>query len=178
MAFTEKSRESIDRIDLMLREAGDFRDIPLTLEGYKPWYALVLGALATVAGEDEIVFARAQYDAERDSAQLLVFTSSLLTVVDIAGASVDNADVNTRTVSRRTVRSLGLQIGERHDDDGFGRRLQQWPGALRFTLEYSTLATPLEFAALSYDPYHLGETAPAMRLLEGLRQDLAASTQV
>lgn len=90
----------------------------------------------------------------------------------------ENAGVMTRTVSRRAVRSLGLEIGDRHDTDRFSRRLQQWPGALRFILEYATLAAPLEFTALSYDPYRLGEPAPAMRLLEGLRQDLAASTQV
>lgn len=176
MAFTERSRESIDRIDLMLREDSEFRDIPLTLDGYKAWYALMLGALATVIGEDEAIFARAQYVAEHDSAQLVAFTPTLLTVIDVVGASAEDAEVMTRTVSRRAIRSLRLEISDRHDTGRLGRGLYQWPGSLRLSLEYATLSAPLEFTSRSHDPYS-GEPAAVMRLLDGLRQDLATSSQ-
>lgn len=177
MVFTDENRTTIDRLDSVLRQSDPFQNVPLTLEGYKAWYSLLLGSLTVLIGNDEVVLGHADYDEASDIARLVVFTSTLVVVADAVGASGERAEVSTRAVSRRAIRALGVQVSDRHDADSWGRAARLWPGALVFTIEYSTIAEPLKFKALSYDPWRPEMEADAMKLLAGLRTDLANSAQ-
>jgi hypothetical protein len=178
MAFTDDNRTTMDRIDSVLRYREPFQSLPITLQGYEAWYALLLGSLTTLVGDDEVVLGHADYDEAADVANLIVFTKSLVIVVDVQAANTQQAETSARAVSRRSIRSLDVQVTDRHDKETWGRRARTWPGALTFTAEYSTLTEPLKFTALSYDPYgREDEGSDATRLLAGLRADLAASTQ-
>lgn len=178
MAFTDKNRTTMDRLDAVLRHSDPFQNIPITLEGYKAWYSLLLGSLTVLIGDDdEVVLGHADYDGASDNARLIVFTSTLVVVADVVGASGESAEVSSRASSRRAIRSLDVRVCDRHDVDSWGRAARTWPGALMFKIEYSTLPKPLKFGALSYNPWRPELEADAMKLLAGLRKDLADSPQ-
>lgn len=177
MAFTDENRTTMDRLDAVLRQSDPFQNVPVTLQGYKAWYSLLLGSLTVSIGDDEVVLGHADYDKASDIARLVVFTSALVAVTDLVGASKDSAEVTSRATSRRAIRSLGVQVPDRHDMDPWGRAARLWPGTLTFTIEYSTMSEPLKFSALSYNPWRLELEADAMKLVKGLRIDLADSAQ-
>jgi hypothetical protein len=178
MAFTDENRITMDRLDAVLRQSDPFQNVPITLKGYKAWYSLLLGSLTVLIGDnDEVVLGHADYDEASDNARLVLFTSTLVVVADVVGASGENAEVFSRASSRRAIRSLDVQVSDRHDVDSWGRAARTWPGALMFTVEYSSLSEPLKFKALSYNPWRPELEADAMKLLVGLREDLADSSQ-
>jgi hypothetical protein len=131
MVFTEAHRVVIDRLDLLLRHNAQFRAIPLAMHGYKAWYALLLGSFAVTVGNEEVVFAHAAHDQEIDSAELLVFTTSTVAFIEVTAASEENAKVTSRTISRGSIRSLDVQVSDRHDVEHWGRTAKTWPGASR-----------------------------------------------
>lgn len=176
MPLDVTSREAMDRIDTMLREDHEFRAVPLTDRGkYRSWYALTLGALASVAGEDEVVFACTLHDSAADTADFIVFTSRLVTVAKVQAASSEEPAVAFRTVSRRSLRAMSISVDSRHDVEHAERIARTWPGIITFTLEYSTLEAPLTFSGPAAHPYRDSAPAPAAVLLAGLRTDLAGS---
>ena len=178
MAFTDQNRTTMDRLDAVLRQSDPFQNVPLTLEGYKSWYSLLLGSLTVLIGDaDEVVLGHADYDEASDNARLVVFTRALIVVADVVGASGESAEFSSRASSRRAIRSLDVRVSDRHDVGSWGRAARTWPGSLMFTVEYSTFPEPLKFEALSYNPWRPELEADAMELLAGLRKDLADSPQ-
>lgn len=179
MAFEEIHRLSIDRLDMLFRDENPFQHVPLVdLSGdFAEWYALLLGSLAVVIGDEEVVFAQARYEEDIDSARLLVFSTNLVIVVDVTDAKSKAAAVATRTISRRAIRALSVSVSDRHDAKHWGRMSSRWPGALSFEIEYPPLSAPLRFSALAFDRYDKDKTADSVRLLDGLRADLGASIQ-
>lgn len=172
MALDETSRAAMNRIDVLLRSSSDF--MPLNERSkYLTWYALLLGALATIAGDDDVVFACSSYDEPADSAELIIYTSRLLTVVKAGDVSEDDATCEVRTVARRSLTAMSLSVSERHDTDHVERIVRTWPGMITFTLEYATLPAPLTFTASAAPPVRSDQPSDTVRLLDGLRSDLA-----
>jgi hypothetical protein len=177
MALNDIQRDAMNKIDQLLRaDNAEFTNVAVDLEAYYEWYSRLLGALALLAEDDEIVFGATTYDATAATGSLVLFTSRLVIHVQLRDVAGDEATVETRAVARSSLRTLGLAITDRVETDQWGRSNHRWPGRVTLTLEYPAISGAVVLAARGFDPYDRDEVPASLRLVNSLRADLGAAS--
>ncbi|RUR03555.1 hypothetical protein [Labedella endophytica] len=153
-------------------EYSSFSAITRTADGsvLRGWYARLLTALALATGGEPVVFARGRNEEEHGTANIVVFTESVLAVADVDDTTSDDGAPTVRFIPRSAIRSLRFTASDRSDDERAER--YTWPGTLSIELAYDGLDELIALSGSATEQFAVNQPASIWRLLEGLQADL------
>ncbi|MGV2983801.1 hypothetical protein ACNPNP_08835 [Microbacterium sp. AGC85] len=173
MLLTKDENDRAQYFDYELRVDGsDFAHVPVGEKHYVPWYGQLLSTLLVVIGTEDVLYSQTDYVDGEPAARFVLFTADLVVVVDVNDVNVDDADVSTRLIGRKTLEALDVAADQPVGTSG--SLAYAWPGHLEVQATYPGLGDVLILKGDGASKIKSADQGPLFTLLAGLRSDLSS----
>lgn len=141
-----------------------------------PWFERALTQLVLAIGSEEVLFAQAIRKAEATSAQVVVFTSTLVLVAEVDNTEDVSSRPRTAIASRASLRRVTVMQGDkilwRPENVRNRSSVLTWPGEIQIQVDYVGLPAPLALSGHGMLKFERDTPGAIVQLLESLTNDL------